>query len=478
MRDSGTKKRSHWPISILSTVSSLINMAIPLILVRILTKDEVGQYKIFFLYLMMIPALSFSLGIVSGLAYWSGKESVKKSAIHFSGLLLLVFAALAAIALFFASPLVTEFVKWDPQYSLILSLATFAAIASLFFEEAAIATGKIWTGAIFHSSTEIIRSLALVTTAILTRELMYVFLVHVAISNLKVVAGYVIAYRLDLISLNIKKWKNDHIFKKVISYSLPVSVACIFSVFVSHSDQFILSTFLSASDFAIYTIGCFYIPPLFIIQQSVTRVLIPTLSHSFDQNNSDLAAKLYKRAVEQIGFIVIPATAGLAVFAEPIINLLFTAQYSSSAEILRIFSLFYLLFMIPFDAVARARGQSKWIFWHSLFFAIIFTVSILVGVKFFGTMGALISAVLSRTVMKAYVCIYLKKNLKWGWSQFLPIHSASRMVITSAFLAAICILLKSFFLDDLVWFLTTGTFFYRQLLYHLYFLEKRCPSSK
>ena len=50
-------KEGHWPIFILSSFSSIANLFLPIILTRLLTPEDIGIYKVFFLYLMLLPFL-------------------------------------------------------------------------------------------------------------------------------------------------------------------------------------------------------------------------------------------------------------------------------------------------------------------------------------------------------------------------------------------------------------------------------------
>lgn len=87
--------RSHWPLSILGGMVSIFNLLLPLLLVRILTPDEIGHYKIFFLYLVLVPWAFMTAGITHGLGHWSGKENLRIEAFRTSWSILLTIASVA-----------------------------------------------------------------------------------------------------------------------------------------------------------------------------------------------------------------------------------------------------------------------------------------------------------------------------------------------------------------------------------------------
>ena len=65
---------SHWPISICSFVSAIASLLIPILLVRVLSAEEVGFYKVFFLYMALSPVFFGITGLQNGLCYFSGDE--------------------------------------------------------------------------------------------------------------------------------------------------------------------------------------------------------------------------------------------------------------------------------------------------------------------------------------------------------------------------------------------------------------------
>ena len=455
-------KGSHWPISILSSIASIVNIIVPLFLVRVLTPAEIGSFKIFFLYQTVVPVFSLAPGLISGLGYWIGQGERGRRAVQLSGLLILSAAfVMSLLALQLEGVLSLRF-EWYGTEGELFALALLSSIAGRFFEEAAISAGRIWTGAIFFSSFELVRAVVVLAAGVIGRSVEAVLIAHVGIMTLKLLISYILAWKMALFRF-CAEWNT---FKDVWRYAAPVSLAWIFGIFVDYADQVILSTSITAADFAIYSIGCLMIPPLFAVEQSVSRVMIPRMSAAFAQNAPASAAKLYREAVGELAFLFLPAVAGLMVFSQPIITLLFTPQYMAAADFLVLFSLTYAALIIPFDAVARARGQAGWIVGAFITFSLISVALVYGGVMAAGAFGALGAAVLAKLVMRLYVVFHLRRSLNWKLSQFLPLHKLNRYALSSAALALLCELLREQFPSDLWWFLVCGPAF---ALFYLFF---------
>jgi len=448
-------RRSHWPISILSSVAAAVNLLLPLVLVRLLSPHDVGLFKVFFLYVTIIPGFAMTTGLMSGLGFWAGKGESGLNAVRTSAFLVLGAAVIFASIGLAAFPLFSAALGWSETTALAFAAALFGSIAGSFFEEAAISRGRIWTGALFYSGFEIVRTGAIVGAALFFRSLEAVYVVHAAAITLKALLGYGLGDRLGLVRFEVERAT----VRAVVRYAAPVSTAWVFGIIVGYADQLILSTRINPSEFAFYTIGCLSVAPLLILEQSITRVLIPELSRAFNAQRNDEAAGLLYDGIRHLGFILIPATVGLGVFAEPIVSLLFTPRYAEASRYLEVFALTYLCLIFPHDAVARARGQAGWILRNFVAFSGPTLAATLIGVSLGGAMGALYGMVASKIALRLYAVRYAARTTGWRVRDFVPLGSLVRMGLYAVFLGVMVMGMRTFFDSALLWFLTAGGLF-------------------
>jgi O-antigen/teichoic acid export membrane protein len=465
-------KRSHWPISILMSVAALINMLLPLFLVRVLTPEEVGTYKVFFLYTMVLPPFTFALGIINGLSFWAGREKERDEAIGISGTLVLISAVVFNLVVAALSVPIAHLIGWSVSSTLLLAVSVTAVYTSMFYQEVEIALGRTWRGAIFNGAFEVIRTGSLLAFAVSTHSLTAILVVHATTMWLKLVVGYALAYRRGWVHIQWASFRGET-FKAVLSYANPVSLATIFGVFVNYADQVILSTYISKAAFALYAVGCLSVPPLSILEMSVTRVLIPQLSAAFAESRLARAASLYRKAVDDLGYILIPAVAGMMIFANPIIHLLFTWQYESATGYLRLYALSYLTLMIPYDSVPRSRGESRWILLNFGAFSIPTLIVCWLATWFYGPYGAMIAMLVSKFGMRFYGAWYVAKSTGWKLVDFLPLGPSLVYAVVSAVLGMICVALRPTFGRDIFWFLWCGSGFTVAYFGSTYFWRKK-----
>ena len=446
---------SHWPITLTNGITALFMVFLPLALVRLTTPDQMGRYSVFFLYFLICPSLFMVSGLTNGLYYWAGKYPSTKPEVRQSWTLLLgVGLTLCAIGLAFA-PRLAALLKLTVLDVRILLLNAPLGLASKFMEDLLIARGDIWKGSFYSSGLNIVRAATILAAAWLTHNMQAVFWSFLAWNAVRTLIGLFLLHKTDEILLNFS-WEKT---KNVLRYAMPVSIACAAILALENIDQIILSMRLSPAKFAFYAAGCLSIPPLQIFETSVNRVMIPRLSQAFSEENRSKAASLFSEGVSELFCFLLPATLGLMIYSRPIVQILFTDRYISAANILRFFALTYLFTSIPYDAVARSRGDGRWIMRVSILFAIFSISATWLAAGRWNAMGALIATLACHLCMRLYSLTYARHALRTPYSEFLPLQTILPQCGLAAIAAACSILARPFFANPKTWFMVTGPLF-------------------
>lgn len=463
MKTQGQSLRSHWPLSLLSGVAAVINMTVPLMLVRLLPVEGIAQYKTFFLYLTLIPWISISGGLLQGVyRFGSSRDGLEfigtawASALGLSGLML--------IALLSLLPFQVE-IGWTTEVTLAFALAAAASVSAPFLEESLVARGHIWQGALTQTVFEFLRVTLVLFSALLTRDARSVFYAFAAITLLKTLIGITIGTQQRWIRWAPRK----EILSKVFRFAIPASLAGAFSLFAIQADVFVLTKALSPERFALYALGCLPLPFLTAFEQAVNKVLIPELAARLQ--SGQVPTRLLRDAVEELSSILIPAAVGLVTFAAPIIHLLFSERYASAAQFLSVYGFFYLFAVIPFDALAKARGEGTWILRSYLIAGSIGLLGSLILVPLFEEWGAMASIFAAQIVLRGQGLWHMHSKLPSHWSDLLPWGHLLRVTTLCVALAVGSSLAKPWFKNEQIWFVVMGSLF--SLIYFATVLRKR-----
>lgn len=434
------KPESHWPLTLLMGISSLFNLFLPIVLVRVLPPEQVGLYKIFFLYSMSAPWIVLASGFAKGLYFWGGHWQGNKESRFEAFSATWSFQILWSIGLLTLCALLYPFAKYlpsflfnDPIYLALLIIGVAAAIPATFYEECRIARGENRLAGRYAATWDVIRTIALVFSAFYYKSILAVISAFVIVTATKMLFSSYLVIAHGYAKFN---FKGNAQSGAVWNYAFPLSGAAALAVLFSYGDQFILGYYLSAPEFALYSLGCLSVPPLYIFEQMINKVMVPQLTKAMAENINS-AWKMIRFAIMDLGLWLIPASFGLFFFAGPITRLLFTSKYSETEYFLKMYSFFYMSFIIPYDAWERAQGKSAWILRTTGIFAVFSLVSTWIGAQIAGAYAALGAYLFWQFALRIYSLYTMRKRLGWSIRKLLPWTFLTRSVLTSLGIGAL-----------------------------------------
>lgn len=447
---------SHWPISICSFLSAIASLLIPILLVRVLSAEEVGFYKVFFLYMALSPVFIGITGLQNGLSYFSGDELRWRQSFRLIGVLIVFIAGLIGATLVTVPSLLEPLFGFEEIYIRLFGIAMMGNAIGGFFEDAVIARGRVWHGAIFQGLFDLVRITGMIAAAVFIGSLLSVLVMYAFSCFLRGLIGFGLAVRSHYLGIAITVVD----LKNVTSYSFPVSLAWIFGICVTHLDQLLLSKLISPEEFAVYTLGCLGVPPLLILERSITRILIPELAESVSKGDEIKSSRLLSDAIETLGFFIIPSAVLLVAYAEPLVRILFTNEYIQSAHFLSWFAISYLYLILPYDSFARARGDSQWILRTLILCALISVPICTVSAFTLGADGALFGLLFSGLLLRVFALRYIAKNASLPIARYLPLDRLREYLGIALALLVVVLITQELFTSAEMWFVITAPLYY------------------
>ncbi|WP_290814628.1 flippase [Halovivax sp.] len=194
--------------------------------------------------------------------------------------------------------------------------------------------------------------------------------------------------------------------RRLLEYSVPLTATRGANVLDKQIDIVLVGIFLNPAAVAFYTLAKQITDFVLAPAESLGFVISPNFGEGKATGEIERARELYETALSNVLILYVPAAAGLAIVAEPMVTLVFGGEYAQAAPLLQLLCLFVILQAITnvtsdgLDYLGRAReraiakgGTSAANF--GLNVALIPTI---------GVMGAAIATVLTHTV---YVAVNL-----------------------------------------------------------------------
>jgi O-antigen/teichoic acid export membrane protein len=199
-----------------------------------------------------------------------------------------------------------------------------------------------------------------------------------------------------------------------LAYALPFGLASVIFRALGELDNYFVSHRFGAAVYAIYAIGCFELPLLGLLSESISSVTIPRVSQMQSSGDRRGMVDLILSMVRKLSILVLPVYAFLLVMGRDFIVILFTAQYVAAWPIFAINLTLVPLMIITcaYDPVMRAHAEQRY-FLLKLRCALIvlFVLCLWFAVGRFGLLGAVTTMVAVNLVDRFVIAARVKKIL-------------------------------------------------------------------
>lgn len=180
----------------------------------------------------------------------------------------------------------------------------------------------------------------------------FVFAVGLAVAGfgaVGVLTGYVLSSLIaSIISLYVVYFRHyrplDHnvsmksdLRRRIVEYSIPLTASEAAGTLSSRIDTILVGFFLNPIAVSYYTIANQIIKMTTTPVSALGFTLAPTFGAQKSDGNSNTAARIFEESFVHVILLYLPASVGLIILAEPLINLIFGQEYAGAVSVLRVF---------------------------------------------------------------------------------------------------------------------------------------------
>ncbi|MCJ7601443.1 MAG: oligosaccharide flippase family protein [Desulfobulbaceae bacterium] len=421
---------------------------VPMVLVRTFSIEEFGYYKqLFLIFYVILPVID--LGISNSLFYFIPKFPESKSQIlsQTISLQLLICAGVAISFAVFKQEISLFFGGSSQNLTSYIPLLGMVAVSwhfSNMLETLLIVEKKAFQAATVSFLSDAMRSIATIAMALAGGKLETVLLAILATGVLRTFAvGWYLKKTMRFsFTFEAKALRSQ------LDYALPFGLAVVINTLVQSSHQYIVSISANVTDFALYSVGCFQLPILAIIVDSVAKASLVKMSEiSGTENSSAVIAELIKNSLRKLWILFFPIFVFLFITAEEFITLLFTDTYLGAVPVFRIFILMIPLSTILVQHVPRAFTETRFILINNLV-----TLLLSVGFCIFllakaGLAGAAAGYILANLIWRLFFIFKCKRLLRLPISSLFPSQAMAEVAIFVGMIGGVSFFIKQAFFD-------------------------------
>ena len=329
---------------------------LPMVLTRTLDPAEFGQYRMLWLAVMTLMAIT-PMCMAPSLYYFLPRSDRPTQRLYVNQTM--VFLAVAGLVSAWAvsawNPLIpTALRQLEASHAVLVPAFTLVWVFASLLDVLPTAEERVGWQAKVIVSLSAVRAVALSAAAILTHRLGPVIGVLLGFAILK--GGILLWYAHRHHGLK-GPWFRRDAFGAQVRQAAPFAASGALHGIRQQADQWIAAALFSVSQFASFSIATVLAPLVQLCRQSVNNVFLPSMSRL--QSTGDMAGvlALNSRANGMVALLIYPMLAFAFVFAEQVITLVYTAAYLEAVPVLRLYVLGLVAFVVELVSVLFVMKQ-------------------------------------------------------------------------------------------------------------------------
>lgn len=413
------KQQSAWLLAAKVTAFAF-SFVLPLLVVRYLTQENVGLYRESF-QVITNAVIILSLGFSMSAYYFLARETKRRGAAILNILLFnFVVGGIACLTLYLNPHLIGNIFRSEELTRLtpLIGVVIWIWIFSSFLETAAVANSeaRIATAFIVFASFS---KTVLMVSSVFAFATVEAFIYAAMIQG--IIQTFILLHYLRSRFPGFWRDFDPAFFWEQMKYAIPFGLTGILWMAQSDIHNYFVGYKFTSAEYAIYAYGCFEVPLIAMLSESVTSVLIPRMNALQLAGDRDEMIRLTARAMQKLAFIYFPVYVFLMITADTFITTLFTHKYEASAAVFAI-----NLTLLPFsilitDPIVRSYKELGRLFLLTRIFVLTSLIAVLYyGLGHFGLTGMIAAAVIAILLEKAIAETMVIRKLGLGL-QHLPL---------------------------------------------------------
>lgn len=416
-----------------TVVDLLIQVMIPMVLVRVMSGDDFGLYRTLWLIAGTLTGV-LALGMPASLYYFLPRSDIDRSRAYVAQVMgHMVLAGLVA-----AAGTAAYVLMHDAGAALGWGAVAFVALwvlASL-LDYLYVAQQAVPIQVRVNLSFSVLRLALVVGAAVAYRNWAAVLAAHLFVVGAKVLVCAIAVRRHTGGQARPERTTLVEQYR----YALPIGVSTSLYMMRSRLDQWLVASLFSVSQFGLYSVAAVFAPIQTLTRLTVNQVIQPELSRLQSQDDLVGMRELGRRSNLGVALLIWPCIAFISTWAEQILSALFTPQFAGAAPIVRIYMLTMGIEAVDVAMILLAMRQGRYMMKLDAFVLPLAIGAALLGAKMFGMTGAACGGLAGALVAQAFLYRRFVKVLGVPVSAAQQWGAIARVIVAAGLAAAASLL--------------------------------------
>jgi O-antigen/teichoic acid export membrane protein len=407
-----------------------VQLALPVILVRHLTKQEFGDYRL--IWLVAATALIlFPLFLPPSLVYFLPRAApgTRHKIVGNTFVSLLALGGLSVFLLQVLIPILPGSIAGLQRYSPLVQIFAGTWILASILEVLPNADGRAEWQACATVGLAILRVAALSGSALAFGDVDWVLVAMCGVAMVKV--GTALAYAL-FSAQETGLGFDGQLARTQLKFALPFAVAEGLFALRVQADQWVVASNFSNTAFALISIASIVLVVGTLIRNPLRDALNPKISFLVGNGKLDEARALIQKGYLVLGLTLPPLLGLLFSIADELVELIYTREYLGAVPLMRIY-------LVGQMATAFAAGHMLQIFGFGRPAAIVGAISLLLsislsllGLQFLGLAGAVAGSTASLVLWECWTLNKVAKALGTSIAQMIRLDQTWKVIVMVA----------------------------------------------
>ena len=400
-----------------------IRIILPVFLVRVLPKEQIGIYSQFFLLELLIKTI-FQMGINQSLFFFIPRDRDNAGAYFINSLILnvLVFLVAYTIVWFFRDQIAAQ-LGMSLMYKYFWYLASYSLLMMLNVAAETYLTAHkyIIQSSLYSVMREFLASVATLYAAFTYRDLEKIFLALIVSRGLTLVLAML------YIHMRLQGFRAKRYFfglSSQIKYGFVLGAAGTIGALSMKLHELAVSREFSLTDYAVYAQGCKQIPILQFFTQSVSVVALSQFAALEKKGDWDGIRKLWDKVLTSMYGVGIPVTIGMLLVSKPLVILMFTKDYAGAVPIFQFNTVAMMALVLNPTLVLRAMDRNDVTLRINALVVGLMPFAFWAGIKMYGMVGVIAAHTILILSGKVFAQFWLNRLSP----QYLPYLAPRRAI--------------------------------------------------
>ena len=376
-------RRSIVSLGAVSAFDMASQVVLPMVLVRLLSDSDFGQYRAVWLLAGTALAL-LPLAVPASLFYFLPRHTGSERAAYLrqSAWFMLLAGLVGGITTWLIGDRLLDNLTEPGKLAGFVGLWVFGSVLDVLFN----AQQRSGRQAGLNLAFSVLRIVLIVGAAWVGHSISLVLSAHLVLAGIKaaVCAGCLPIWpaRPPAAALSVKRMREQ------LAYAVPFGVSSGLYLLRGRIDQWLVAGMFPAAQFGLYSVAAVFIPVQGLVRTTVNGVLLPEMNRLNANADSSRMLALSRRSNLAVSLVMFPVLAYLACATEPVLDALFTRDYTQAAPVVRVYCAMLLVESIEVTMLLTAFRQGRFMMYLDTGLLCVSVAAAWLGARHWGLAGA------------------------------------------------------------------------------------------